>query len=91
MNEKMIPYSVYLPEEYYDKIKELAKQRLASSMVRDAICMIIDGKDEYQSGYSKGIKDAIKVVKKSKDLQDISIKGCKLNELIMRQIAELDI
>jgi len=60
-------------------------------MVRDAICMIIDGKDEYQSGYSKGIRDAVKVVKKSKDLQDISIRGLKLSELIARQIMELDL
>jgi hypothetical protein len=29
--KKLIPYSVYLPVEYHDKIKELAKQRKASS------------------------------------------------------------
>jgi hypothetical protein len=27
---KLIPYSVYLPPDYYEKIKELAKKRKAS-------------------------------------------------------------
>ena len=43
--KKMIPYSVYLPAEYHDKIRELAKERKASGTVRDAIQMILDGDD----------------------------------------------
>ena len=89
MNKK-IPYSVYLEPEYYDKIKELAKQRQASNMVRDAICMIMDGKDVYKSGYNKGIKDAIKVIDKCKDIEHIAVKGKYLNDVLADQLKELE-
>ena len=51
--KKLIPYSVYLPPEYHDQIKELAKERKASSTVRDAIQMILDGDGSYDAGYRK--------------------------------------
>jgi hypothetical protein len=89
MNKK-IPYSVYLEPEYYDKIKELAKQRQASNMVRDAICMIMDGKDVYKSGYNKGIKDSIKVIDKCKDIEHIAVKGKYLNDVLADQLKELE-
>jgi hypothetical protein len=87
---KLIPYSVYLPVEYYDKIRELAQQRKASSMVRDAICMIIDGGDVYKSGYNKGVKDAIKVIDKCKDIEHIAVKGKYLNDVLADQLKELE-
>jgi hypothetical protein len=89
MNKK-IPYSVYLEPEYYDKIKELAKQRQASNMVRDAICMIMDGKDVYKSGYNKGIKDAVKVIDKCKEIEHIAVKGKYLNDVLADQLKELE-
>ena len=89
MNKK-IPYSVYLEPEYYEKIKDLAKQRLASSMVRDAICMILDGGNVYNSGYNKGIKDAIKVIDKCKDIEHIAVKGKYLNDVLADQLKELE-
>ena len=37
MTQKVMrPYSVYLPEEYIVRIKELAKERKAAALVRDA-------------------------------------------------------
>ena len=60
--KKMIPYSVYLPAEYHDKIKDLAKERKASGTVRDAIQMILDGDDSYGAGYRKAVKDSIKLI-----------------------------
>jgi hypothetical protein len=87
---KLVPYSVYLPVEYYDKIRELAQQRKASSMVRDAICMIIDGGDVYKSGYNKGVKDSIKVIDKCKDIEHIAVKGKYLNDVLADQLKELE-
>ena len=89
MNKK-IPYSVYLEPEYYDKIKDLAKKRLASSMVRDAICMILDGGDVYKSGYNKAIKDATKVIDRCKDIEHIAVKGKYLNDVLANQLKELE-
>ena len=69
MESKLVPYSVYLPREYYDKIREHAKARKASSLVRDAICMILDGDDAHKAGYNKALRDAIKIVEECKEIQ----------------------
>jgi hypothetical protein len=88
--KKLIPYSVYLPKDYHDKISELAKQRKASGMIRDAICMILDGGDQYQSGYKQGVRDAIKCVRKVSELKNIAYKGKYLDDLIIDQIEQLE-
>lgn len=90
MTKKLMPYSVYLPMEYYDKIKHLAKERKASSMVRDAIVMALDGNDEFKSGYNKGVRDAIKIVDACKDIEMIAIRGKYLNDLLAEQLSGLE-
>ena len=89
MNERLIPYSVYLPVEHYERIKELAKQRKASALIRDAICMIIEDKDLYSSGYNKGIEDAAKAVGSYKGIQGLGVQGRYLDELLPEMIKEL--
>ena len=88
-DKNLIPYSVYLPPKYHKKIKELAKERKASSTVRDALCMILDGDDSYQAGYSKGIKDSVKTIKACKEIQVIAIHGKYLDTLLCEQIEQL--
>jgi hypothetical protein len=85
----LVPYSVYLPVEYHEKIKELAKQRKASSTVRDAICMILDGNDAYHSGYNKALKDAIKVIDGTKEIEHIAVHGKYLNDLLADKLKQL--
>lgn len=87
--KKQVPYSVYLPVEYHDKIKELAKKRQASSTVRDAICMILDGNDSYKAGYNKAIKDASRVIKSCKEIEIIAIRGKYLDNLLIEQLEQL--
>lgn len=87
--KNLVPYSVYLPVEYHDKIKELAKQRKASSTVRDAICMIIDGDDKFAAGYNKALKDVVKVIDACKEIEHIAVRGKYLNDLLADQIKEL--
>jgi hypothetical protein len=76
--------------EYYDKIKHLAKERKASSLVRDAIVMALDGNDEFKSGYNKGVRDAIKIVDACKDIEMIAIRGKYLNDILAEQISGLE-
>ena len=52
-SKKLIPYSVYLPPEHHKMLKKAAKERKASSLVRDAIVMLLDGGDVFKSGYNK--------------------------------------
>ena len=87
--KKLIPYSVYLPPEYYAKIKEAAKDRKASGIVRDAILLMLDGGDAYKSGYNKGIKDAAQVVYECEEAQMVAIKGRDMGAVLTEQIALL--
>jgi hypothetical protein len=80
---------VYLPVEYHQKIKELAKQRKASSTVRDAICMILDGNDSFKAGYNKALKDVIKVIDSTKEIEHIAVRGKYLNDMLADQIKQL--
>jgi hypothetical protein len=89
-SKKLVPYSVYLPVEQFDKLKLAAKDRKASSIVRDAIAMILDGSDLFTSGYNKGIKDAAKVVYDCEEAQMIAIKGKDLGALLAEKIDLLE-
>ena len=88
--KKMIPYSVYLPAEYHDKIKDLAKERKASGTVRDAIQMILDGDDSYGAGYRKAVKDSIKLIDACKEIEHIAIRGKYLSEVLITQLEQLE-
>ena len=89
--KKLVPYSVYLPVEQFDKLKAAAKDRKAASIVRDAIAMMLDGNDLFTSGYNKGIKDAAKVIYDCEEAQMIAIKGKDLGALLAEKIDLLEI
>jgi hypothetical protein len=91
IEKKLIPYSVYLPKDYHDRIRELAKERRASSMIRDAICMILDGNDQYRAGYNQGLRDAIKYIRKIPEVKYIAYKGKYLDNIVVEQIEQLEI
>lgn len=91
MERKLVPYSVYLPADLYDKIKGLAKDRKASVLIRDAIAMMIGGHDLYNSGYNKGIQDAAKVVYECEEAQMVAIKGKDLGAILAEKIDTLEI
>lgn len=90
MVQKLIPYSVYISPEHYDKIRQHAKNRKASSLVRDAITMIIDGNDPYKAGYGQAVRDAVKIVGACKEIENFSFKGKYLNDILIDQIKKLD-
>jgi len=89
--KKLIPYSVYLPRDYHDKIKELAKQRKASALIRDAIVMLMDGDDTYRSGYNKGLRDAAQVVYDCQEAQMVAVKGRDLGAILTDRINALEV
>lgn len=73
--KRLIPYSVHLREDIYHQLKDAAKGRKASGIVRDAITMIIEGDDAHTSGYNKGLQDAIKVVNADSVASGLVING----------------
>lgn len=72
--KRLIPYSVHLPEDVYEKLKKAAQQRQASALVRDAITMALENADSYESGYNKGVRDCIAIFKKDPVLKLINTK-----------------
>ena len=84
--KKLVPYSVYLPVEHYEKIRVLASQRKASAMVRDAIGMILDGNDAYKAGYNKALRDCVVRVNEVKEIEHIAVQGKYLSTLLSEEI-----
>lgn len=91
MERKLVPYSVYLPVDLFNQIKDLAKERKASVLIRDAIAMMVGGHDLYNSGYNKGLSDAAKIVYECEEAQMIAIKGKDLGAILAEKIDTLEI
>lgn len=89
--KKLVPYSVYLPVEHYEKIKVLASQRKASAMVRDAICMILDGNDAYKAGYNKALRDCVKQVNDIQEIENIAVRGKYLSTFLSERIESMEL
>jgi hypothetical protein len=75
----------------HSKLKEAAKSRKASVLIRDAITMILEGNDAYTSGYNKAIKDAAQLIYDCPEAQYIAIKGRDLGSILTEQIESLEI
>jgi hypothetical protein len=91
MERKLVPYSVYLPIDLYEKIKGLAKDRKASVLIRDAVAMMLSGHDLYNSGYNKGLQDAAKIIYDCEEAQMIAVKGKDLGTILAEKIDTLEI
>jgi hypothetical protein len=89
-SKKLIPYSVYLPPEHHKMLKKAAKERKASSLVRDAIVMLLDGGDVFKSGYNKGIQEAADVIYNCKEAQMIAVNRRDLGVILSEQIKLLE-
>ena len=88
--KKLVPYNLYLYTEHVDKLKKMAGQRKASSMVRDAVSMMLDGKDEYSAGYNRALKDAIEIIDSCKEIDVIAINGKYLADILANGINNLE-
>ena len=73
--KKLIPYSVHLSESVYLKLKEAAKGRKASSIVRDSITMILEGEESFNAGYKQALRDVEKTIRQYDPANAISFDG----------------
>jgi hypothetical protein len=90
MEKKLIPYNLYLYSEHVDKLKKMAGQRKASALVRDAVSMMLDGKDEYSAGYNRGLKDCIALVDSCKEIEHIAVRGKYLADILAEGINAME-
>ena len=86
---RMIPYSVHLPEEVHKKLKEAAGNRKASALVRDAITLIVEGDDEFNGGYNKGVRDCIRLIHGVELCKAISYYDDTLAKILSDDLEEL--
>lgn len=89
MEKKLVPYSVHLPESIYNRLKQAARDRKASSLVRDAIIMMVEGDTSFNAGYNKAIKDVVSLIKKHQIATTIGINGTALSSILISEITEL--
>jgi hypothetical protein len=73
--KRLIPYSVHLPDDIYKKLKEAAGERKASSLVRDAITIILEGDDEFNGGYNKALRDITALLHDDKWCISVGVNG----------------
>jgi hypothetical protein len=52
--------------------------------------MILDGNDSYRAGYTKAIKDSVKVIRACKDINIIAIRGKYLDNYLAEQLEQLE-
>jgi hypothetical protein len=89
MEARMIPYSVHLREDVYLKLKEVAKDRKATALVRDAITMILEGDDSFNGGYNKAVRDMIAHVQQDQWCQSIAVYGVTIESHLIKQLEQM--
>ncbi len=86
---RLIPYSVYLDPEIHDALKEKARNRQASKMVRDAITMILEGSDQFTSGYKQALRDVADMVHRDDLATSVSVNERRISDHLIDQIESM--
>ena len=66
-----------------------ARARQASKIVRDAITMILEGTDQFTSGYNKGLRDAMDLIHKDDLAGTVSVNDKRIADHLIDQIEGL--
>jgi predicted DNA-binding protein len=89
ISKRMIPYSVNLPEETYLELRKHAKNRQASTLVRNAIEMIISKEDPFNAGYTQAMRDVTRVIRTHKLANDLAFAGESVADSMIAAISEI--
>lgn len=89
-DENLVPYSLYLPRKQINQLKEMSKTRKASAFIRDALIMALEKNDTFTSGYNKGLRDACKVVRDTKEASTLLVGNDRLSDILVNQIEMLE-
>lgn len=89
MEKRLIPYSVHLPEDVFNLIKQAAGERKASGMVREAIVSFVGKRDLFDKGYQAGIQAAIKKVSSNKLANSLSYDNVSVAEVLSNDLQKL--
>ncbi len=87
--KRLIPYSVHLREDIYLKLKDAAKDRKATALVRDAITLIVEGDDAFNGGYNKAVRDVIAAIHEDEWCKSVGVLGKTFADHIEEQISPM--
>jgi len=80
---------VYLDPEIHEALKEKARSRQASKMVRDAITMILEGSDQFTSGYRQALRDVADMIHKDDLDGSVSLNDRRISDHLIDQIESM--
>lgn len=89
MEKRLIPYSVHLPEDVFNLIKQAAGERKASGLVREAIVSFVTKRDLFDKGYQAGIQAAIKKVGNNRLANTIAYDNNTIAEVLSKDLSSL--
>ena len=89
MEKRLVPYSVHLREDIYLKLKEFAKDRKATALVRDAITMIVEGDDAFNGGYNKAVRDIMAVIEQDQWCKAIGVDQVTIAEHLNKILEQM--
>ena len=89
MEKRLIPYSVHLREDIYLNLKEFAKDRKATALVRDAITMIVEGDDAFNGGYNKAVRDIMAVIEQDQWCKAIGVDQVTIAEHLNKTLEQM--
>jgi len=84
--KRLIPYSVHLREDIYLKLKDAAKGRKATALVRDAITMMLEGDEAFSGGYNKAIRDMIGIIQEDHWSSVIGVQGTTIADHLTKEL-----
>jgi metal-responsive CopG/Arc/MetJ family transcriptional regulator len=87
--KRLRPYSVYLPEDLHIELNKHAQNRKASSMVRDAITMMLQGSKQFDGGYNQALRDVATIIRKHDQANAISWHDITIADDLISEIVEL--
>lgn len=87
--KRLIPYSVHLREDVYNKLKAAAKERKATALVRDAITMIIEGDDAFNAGYKKALRDVADMLRQDEWCKVIGVHGETFSDRLATYVEDM--
>ena len=88
MEKRLVPYSVHLREDIYLKLKDFAKDRKATALVRDAITMIVEGDDAFNGGYNKAVRDIMAVIEQDQWCKAIGVDQVTIAEHLNKTLEQ---
>jgi hypothetical protein len=89
MEKRLVPYSVHLREDIYLKLKEFAKDRKATALVRNAITMIVEGDDAFNGGYNKAVRDIMAVIEQDQWCKAIGVDQVTIAEHLNKTLEQM--